>query len=224
MVSICERIDANHNVVTSLFMEIESSIRFSRWINGFSNECSTEYPSTVPLDYCSFIPGLAYGMLVGVPPSYGLITGIIGPFVYALFGTSKHASPGSFAIVSLMVGAVVESFGHSVSIDEVDSIPNITEEFCCRENKPKVSDSDAIAIATSVTLLAGLFQILFGLMNAGLLAVWLSDQLVQGLISGAAVHVLTSQLKSMTGVTNVPPTSEPFQHMQVFHIFKILRS
>ncbi|KAF1770284.1 hypothetical protein GCK72_002102 [Caenorhabditis remanei] len=162
---------------------------------------------------------LAYGMLVGVPPSYGLITGIIGPFVYALFGTSKHASPGSFAIVSLMVGAVVESFGHSVSIDEVDSIPNITEEFCCRENKPKVSDSDAIAIATSVTLLAGLFQILFGLMNAGLLAVWLSDQLVQGLISGAAVHVLTSQLKSMTGVTNVPPTSEPFQHMQFYVCF-----
>uniref|UniRef100_A0A1I7TKH9 STAS domain-containing protein n=2 Tax=Caenorhabditis tropicalis TaxID=1561998 RepID=A0A1I7TKH9_9PELO len=163
---------------------------------------------------------LAYGMLVGVPPSYGLITGIIGPFVYSLFGTSKHASPGSFAIVSLMVGSVVESFGDSSSTDGFSSNLTLLEDhFCCRQNKPKVSDMDAIAIATSVTLLAGLFQILFGLMNAGLLAVWLSDQLVQGLISGAAVHVLTSQLKSMTGISNVPPTSEPFQHVQFYICF-----
>ncbi|ULU10136.1 hypothetical protein L3Y34_014453 [Caenorhabditis briggsae] len=160
---------------------------------------------------------LAYGMLVGVPANYGLITGIIGPFVYALFGTSKHASPGSFAIVSLMVGAVVETFGEPTDPINPDLIRN--DEFCCRENKTKVSEVEAIAIASSVTLLAGLFQILLGLMNAGLLAVWLSDQLVQGLISGAAVHVLTSQLKSMTGISNVPPTSEPFQHIQFYVCF-----
>lgn len=44
----------------------------------------------------------------------------------------------------------------------------------------------------------------------GLLAVWLSDHLVQGLTSGAAVHVLTSQIKSMTGIPGLPPTNDPF--------------
>eukprot|EP00081_Caenorhabditis_elegans_P012399 NP_491138.2 SULfate Permease family [Caenorhabditis elegans] len=160
---------------------------------------------------------LAYGMLVGVPPSYGLITGIIGPIIYALFGTSKHSSPGAFAIVSLMVGTVVESFGDVGSTN--GTIDSNVDLLCCRENKPRVSDGDAIGIAASVTLLVGLFQILFGLLNAGLLAVWLSDQLVQGLISGAAVHVLTSQLKSMTRISNVPPTSEPFQNVVFYMCF-----
>lgn len=117
-----------------------------------------------------------------------------------------------------MVGAVVESFG---SVDPVGdaSILMPANEFCCRENKTQVTGTEAISVATSVTLLVGLFQIMFGLMNAGLLCVWLSDQLVQGLISGAAVHVLTSQLKSMTGIRNVPPTSEPFQHLQFYVCF-----
>ena len=51
---------------------------------------------------------------------------------------------------------------------------------------------------------------MLGVFNAGLLAVWLSDVLVQGLTSGAAIHVLTSQLKSLTGVQNLPSESEVF--------------
>ncbi|EPB74779.1 STAS domain protein [Ancylostoma ceylanicum] len=39
--------------------------------------------------------------------------------------------------------------------------------------------------------------------------------LPQGLTSGAAVHVFTSQLKAMTGVDGVPPTSEPFGLIKV---------
>ncbi|VDP04227.1 unnamed protein product [Heligmosomoides polygyrus] len=38
-----------------------------------------------------------------------------------------------------------------------------------------------------------------------------------GLTSGAAVHVFTSQLKSMTGVEGVPPTSEAFGLIKVPH-------
>lgn len=47
------------------------------------------------------------------------------------------------------------------------------------------------------------------MLNAGLLAVWLSDHLVQGLTSGAAIHVLTSQIRTMTGVPDLPRTSGP---------------
>lgn len=38
--------------------------------------------------------GLAYGFLVGLPPIHGLYTGIVGPLIYALLGTSRHAAPG----------------------------------------------------------------------------------------------------------------------------------
>ncbi|VDM57491.1 unnamed protein product [Angiostrongylus costaricensis] len=140
------------------------------------------------------IPALAYGYLVGVPPIYGLITTIFGPIIYTIFGTSKHTSPAAS------------------NITDVASI-------CCKTTASTVSPEKAVDVATSVTLLIGLWQIFFGLLNAGILAVWLSDHLVQGLTSGAAVHVLTSQLKSMTGIDGVPPTSEAFGLIKFYLCF-----
>lgn len=69
--------------------------------------------------------GLAYGYMVGVPPNYGLITGIFGPLIYALLGTSKHTSPGSFAIVSLMVGSAVQQYAVEKTINQTGKIMKI---------------------------------------------------------------------------------------------------
>lgn len=38
----------------------------------------------------------------------------------------------------------------------------------------------ALDVVMSVTLLVGVWQIIFGLLNAGILAVWLSEYLVKG--------------------------------------------
>uniref|UniRef100_A0A158P6H0 STAS domain-containing protein n=1 Tax=Angiostrongylus cantonensis TaxID=6313 RepID=A0A158P6H0_ANGCA len=167
------------------------------------------------LSIMSLPQALAYGYLVGVPPIYGLITTIFGPIIYTIFGTSKHTSPGCFAIVALMVGSVVEEFGADKETQTASNITDVTS-ICCKTTASTVSPEKAVDVATSVTLLIGLWQIFFGLLNAGILAVWLSDHLVQGLTSGAAVHVLTSQLKSMTGIDGVPPTT--FRSFQNFYL------
>ncbi|KAE9417880.1 hypothetical protein Angca_002603, partial [Angiostrongylus cantonensis] len=170
------------------------------------------------LSIMSLPQALAYGYLVGVPPIYGLITTIFGPIIYTIFGTSKHTSPGCFAIVALMVGSVVEEFGADKETQTASNITDVTS-ICCKTTASTVSPEKAVDVATSVTLLIGLWQIFFGLLNAGILAVWLSDHLVQGLTSGAAVHVLTSQLKSMTGIDGVPPTSEAFGLIKFYLCF-----
>uniref|UniRef100_A0A0N4WPJ5 STAS domain-containing protein n=1 Tax=Haemonchus placei TaxID=6290 RepID=A0A0N4WPJ5_HAEPC len=159
--------------------------------------------------------GLAYGYLVGVPPIYGLITAIFGPIFYAVFGTSRHTSPGCFAIAALMVGGVVEQYGAKPSngryrkrghegffgvliVDQNNS--TTPPRICCQASASGVPADEAVAIASSVTLLAGLWQIFFGLLNAGLLAVWLSDHLVQG-------------------ADGVPPTSEAFGLIKFYLCF-----
>ncbi|VDK28735.1 unnamed protein product [Gongylonema pulchrum] len=48
--------------------------------------------------------GIAYSFLVGVDPIYGLYSSFFPVLVYMLFGTSKHVSIGSFAVISLMTG------------------------------------------------------------------------------------------------------------------------
>ncbi|KAI6220866.1 Prestin [Aphelenchoides fujianensis] len=122
--------------------------------------------------------GLAYGFLVGLPPVHGLYTTIVGPIVYALLGTSRHVSSGPFSIVALMVSAAVNEVAEEIKADQGHATSGNELEaagFCCWTEKPVLDYAEVLEI------------LLFGLMNAGILAVWLSDQLVQGLTSGAAV-------------------------------------
>ncbi len=58
-------------------------------------------------------------------------------------------------------------------------------------------------------------QLLLSAVQAGLLAVWLSDQLVYGLTTGAAFHVVSSQLGAVTGIAALPSTSAPFGTIKV---------
>uniref|UniRef100_A0AC35FDH2 STAS domain-containing protein n=1 Tax=Panagrolaimus sp. PS1159 TaxID=55785 RepID=A0AC35FDH2_9BILA len=178
----------------------------------FKNDLVSDIIGGLMVSIMSIPQGLAYGFLVGLPPVFGLYSSIVPPLIYAFLGTSKHASPGAFAILALMVGSIVEQLRNDPLLPINDN-NNTTEPMCCSENKT-IADSEGLdlevlAIVSCVTFMTGIIQILLGMLNAGLLAVWLSDHLVQGLTSGAAIHVLTSQLKSMTGIPNLPKTSDP---------------
>lgn len=40
--------------------------------------------------------GIAYAIVAGLPPQYGLYSGFIGSFVYLVFGSSKDVTIGKF--------------------------------------------------------------------------------------------------------------------------------
>lgn len=75
-----------------------------------------------------------------------------------------------------------------------------------------------------------LLQIIMGLLQLGSLCVFLSEMLVSGFTTGAAVHVLTSQIKYIFGI-QVQRYSGPFKILYVrimasrchsFHVFQIV--
>lgn len=49
---------------------------------------------------------IAYCLLAGVDPIYGLYTSFYANIIYFLMGTSRHVSVGIFSLMSLMVGQV----------------------------------------------------------------------------------------------------------------------
>src|SRR5210317_683078 len=51
--------------------------------------------------------GIAYAMIAGLPPIYGLYTAMIPQIVYAIFGTSRQLSVGPVAMDSLIVASGV---------------------------------------------------------------------------------------------------------------------
>src|SRR5699024_11794484 len=68
-----------------------------------------------------FIPqGMAYAVIAGVPPIYGLYAGVIPLLIYPLLGTSKNLSVGPVAIDVLIMAA-----GGSLLAE-----PSTTEHLC----------------------------------------------------------------------------------------------
>ncbi|XP_056311615.1 solute carrier family 26 member 3 [Danio aesculapii] len=135
------------------------------------------------------LQGLAFSLLASLPPGYGLYTAFFPAIIYFFLGTSRHLSVGAFPILSLMVGAVVTR----LAPDEGPSV-NITgfEGLSLKQQR--------VLIASSVTFLMGAFQLIMGLLQVGFIVMYLSETLVSGFTTAAAVHILVTQLRFVLGL------------------------
>eukprot|EP00062_Callorhinchus_milii_P023505 gi/632982444/ref/XP_007908139.1/ PREDICTED: solute carrier family 26 member 10 [Callorhinchus milii] len=131
---------------------------------------------------------MAFALLTSVAPVYGLYTSFFPVVLYMLFGTGRHVSTGTFAVISLMTGSVVESL---VPRPMGMNITNIQEAEI---------EKQRIAVASAVTLLSGLIMIAMFVLQLGVLSTYLSDPIVKAFTSGAAFHVTVSQLSTMLGL------------------------
>ncbi|KAF6216287.1 hypothetical protein GE061_000627 [Apolygus lucorum] len=136
--------------------------------------------------------GMAYALLGNVPPVVGIYMALFPVLVYALLGTSKHVSMGSFAVVCLMAGNVVTRYATPPEL--IMTTGNITATANIGSHYTPVQ------VASAVALLVGIYQLILYVLRFGLLCTLLSETLVSGFTAGAAIHVLTSQLKDVFGI------------------------
>ncbi|KAA0706895.1 Solute carrier family 26 member 6 [Triplophysa tibetana] len=123
--------------------------------------------------------GMAYALLASVPPVFGLYTSFYPVLVYFIFGTSRHVSIGTFAVISIMIGSVSERLAPDDRF-----IINGT-------NGSVIVDTEA----------RDELRIMLGLIRFGFVVTYLSEPLVRGYTTGAATHVIISQLKYMFGLS-----------------------
>ncbi|XP_075039704.1 solute carrier family 26 member 6-like [Mixophyes fleayi] len=135
--------------------------------------------------------GLAYSLLAGLPPVFGLYTSFYPVFIYFLLGTSRHISVGTFAVVCVMIGSVTESLAPNENFIRGDNVTFIDTD---------ARDQMRVQLATALAFLTGLFQIALCLIQFGFVVTYLSDPLVSGYTTASAVHVLVSQLKYLFGI------------------------
>ncbi|XP_027144125.1 solute carrier family 26 member 6 isoform X2 [Larimichthys crocea] len=139
--------------------------------------------------------GMAYALLASVPPVFGLYSSFYPVLIYFIFGTSKHISVGTYAVMSVMIGGAIERVAPDSNFIVWDNETNssIVDIF--------TRDAERVRVAAAVTFLSGLFQILLGLVQFGFVVTYLSDPLVRGYTTGAAIHVIVSQLKYTFGIS-----------------------
>ncbi|XP_058869430.1 solute carrier family 26 member 10 [Acipenser ruthenus] len=149
--------------------------------------------------------GMAFALLTSVAPIYGLYTSFFPVLLYVLFGTGRHVSTGTFAVVSLMTGSVVERM-----------IPRPVD---LNSTSPEAAEIEAqkIGVAAAVAFLSGIIMVCMFALQLGFLSTYLSEPIVKAFTSAAAFHVTISQLQNMLGL-RLPRYTGPFT------IFKTLAS
>ncbi|MEM7102394.1 MAG: SulP family inorganic anion transporter [Bacteroidota bacterium] len=119
--------------------------------------------------------GMAYGMLAGLPPIYGLYAALVPMFVYGIFGTSKHMIIGPAAIIALLVASGLTPLAEP-------------------------STPEYIGLVFTLTFVVGIVQFLMGLFRMGVLTKLLTHPVVNGFTSAASIIVFFSQLKHLLGI------------------------
>ena len=116
--------------------------------------------------------GMAYAMIAGLPPVFGLYAALTPQIIYVLMGTSRQLSIGPVAMDSLIVAAGIGTL----------SVIGI-EQY--------------IAAAVFLALLVGVIQVLLGTLKLGFLVNFLSKPVLSGFTSAAAIIIGLSQLKHL---------------------------
>jgi hypothetical protein len=110
--------------------------------------------------------GMAYALLVGVAPQYGIYTSIFPTLLYALLGTSPHLSVGPAALVCLLTAEAATAV---VPILIPDGEPNAGE------------DNPAYPLACSfIAFIVGLTHLIMSLLQMGeVIAAFLADPVIR---------------------------------------------
>uniref|UniRef100_A0A3B3TK04 Solute carrier family 26 member 3 n=1 Tax=Poecilia latipinna TaxID=48699 RepID=A0A3B3TK04_9TELE len=169
--------------------------------------------SGVSTGLVAVLQGLAYCLLASLPPWYGLFAAFFPIIPYFFLGTSRHISVGPFPVLCLMIGSVVTRL-----IPDEGPAANITGF------SGLTVDEQRVLVASSVTFLVGIMQLAMGILQVGFVVMYLSDTLVSGFTTAAAIHILVSQLKFVLGL-QVPGISGPLSLIYTLEIiFKKITS
>ncbi|GAA6071106.1 prestin, partial [Tachysurus ichikawai] len=99
---------------------------------------------------------LAYAMLAAVPPVYGLYSSFYPVLLYTFFGTSRHISIGTFAVISLMIGSVVVR-------EAPDSMFPLNGTNGTEMIDVAARDARRVQVAVALTALMGIIQVQYSL-------------------------------------------------------------
>ena len=121
---------------------------------------------------------VAYAALAGMPPQHGLYAAALPPLAAAVFASSRYLQTGPVAITSLL------TFGALAAL----AVPEST---------------NYVAMAAVLALLVGVLRVGLGMLRGGWVAYLMSQPVLTGFTTAAAILIISSQLPTALGI--LPP-------------------
>ncbi len=165
---------------------------FLQWLSTYKKQYfSQDLVAGLTVGIILIPQGMAYAMIAGLPPVYGLYASLFPIIMYVFLGTSRQVAIGPVAMDSLLVAA-------SLGTLAITSVENY------------------IAMAIVLAFLVGVIQILLGVLKMGFLVNYLSRPVISGFTSAAALIIIFSQVKHLLGIQVERAT---YFHQLVVNVF-----
>lgn len=123
--------------------------------------------------------GVAFAIIAGLPPAYGLYTSMVSAAVAALFGSSSVMVSGATTALSALL-------------------------FSALSDMAQPGSAEYIALVLFTTLLVGIFQLAAGIAKLGRLVSFVSHSVLIGFTAVAAILIGISQIGGVLGVEVAP--------------------
>jgi sulfate permease, SulP family len=150
-----------------------------RWIPAYSTrQFGPDLIAGLSLAAFVIPESIAYATLARLPPVTGLYCYLVAGIVYALFGTSRQLAVGPTSALAIVIASSVVALGGD-------------------------DPSRGIVLASTIALMVGMVCIVgrfVGLANA---AYFISDPVLIGFKSGAALYIASTQLPKLFGLEGV---------------------
>lgn len=125
---------------------------------------------------------MAYAMIAGINPKYGLYAAIVPVIISSLFGSSRFLIAGPTNAISMVVASTMSSL--MVGATVANSLP----------------EEQKIQLLFFMGFLMGLIQFLMGVAKFGGLINFVSHSVIVGFTAGAGVLIAFNQLKNLLGL------------------------
>jgi solute carrier family 26 (sodium-independent sulfate anion transporter), member 11 len=123
--------------------------------------------------------GMAYALLAQLPPEYGLYTSFVGFILYWAFATSKDITIGTVAVMSTIVGNIVQKV-------------QVTHP-----------DMPAETIARALSVIAGSVLLFIGLIRFGRIVEFIPLVAITSFMTGAAISIGAGQVPALLGISGI---------------------
>jgi SulP family sulfate permease len=155
---------------------IEAVVPAWGWLRRYRRgDLSRDVSAGVLLAVIVIPQGMAYALLAGLPPIYGLYATIAPAVLYAVFGTSRHMPVGPVAIVALLTFSGVSSLA--------------------------APQSDRyVSLALVLALVVGALQLLLGVFRLGFVTNFVPRPVLSGFIFASVILIMASQLQDLLGI------------------------